>query len=408
MDNTLDALQIKIDEAKSLLTKQSREAIDAVNWKYVVQGMSDKYSVEQIEDLTTITELLLCGLIKTGDYPKELKNRMLLTDGGVDLLLNQLDLLIFKKIQVELENKILGKGVETPIYKPLVLDPRFISMPKDIQESIARSDWKNKIYEISKKYKINIEQMGILEDLIVKVIQNTIHPDKFEGEVNSKITISKDDISNLIKEINNNILLKIREGMKNKEVTAEEEKVPVPPYANITPKKVDIINDLTLPNINEKIVAGIEFSPLKRDELKDAWPVKKEETIPDMTIFSTPKNLMDDKLKSVNMDTWPTKISPSVKDTNIIHGVDTQSIMNDKLKNITMDIQIKPTTPIQSNTTIHGVNTQSIMNDKLKSVTMSDHTVSDYSTPKLSNPSLGSDNSINSSPKSHDPYRETF
>ncbi len=40
---------------------------------------------------------------------------------------------------------------------------------------------------------------------------NTIHSNSYENELASKITIPKEDISNLVKEINENIFKKIRE-----------------------------------------------------------------------------------------------------------------------------------------------------------------------------------------------------
>lgn len=345
-----DSLQIQIDEARTLLRKESREAIDAVNWKYVIQGINEKYSAEQIEDLTLETELLLCGLLKTEDYPKELQTRMLLTGGEVDLLLNQLDKLIFKKIQAELEKRISGKGVELETSKPLVLDPRFLNMPKDVQEAIARSDWRNKLYDISKNYQINIEQKGILEDLTVRVIQNTIHPDKYESEVASKITLPTEDIFRLVKDINENILKNIRYFMeggdtssKEQVVSSKEEVVPLPPYGKIITNDKLLITEEKPKNKIPMQVYGVEGSveaPIKvRDELKDAWPTKP--------------------------------INP---------------------------------TPIINNTP--KIVSKSMMDEKLKSVTMSDHTVSDYSIPKIS--TTQSDDNTKPDLKSHDPYREEF
>ena len=365
MDITTDLLQTKINEAKNFLPKESREAIDAVNWKYVISNMTDKYTSDQLEDLTTETELLLCGLIFPDEYEKQLTKKLLLTKEEVLILLNQLNELIFKKIQAELEKRISGKKIENSTSKPLVFDPRFINMPKDIQEAIANSDWRNKLYEISKNYKINIEQKGILEDLTVRVIQNTIHPDKYESEVATKIPLSREDINHLVKDVNENILKNIRTLMEGGSVITndkllinnekKEEEVPLPPYGKIiTNDKLLINNDISrdetpiIPTIKKESsiqvygVIGDEGTPIKvKDELKDAWP------------------------------TSPIKSTPSIN-------------------------------------SIPKTITKSIMDEKLKSVTMSDHTISDYSTPKITSPSSSSDGISNPSLKSHDPYREEF
>ena len=73
--NTVDLLQIKIEKARAELSEESRQAIDAINWKNVIVGLRAEkgYSFTQLEDLELETELLLCGLLNPEDYPKELE-----------------------------------------------------------------------------------------------------------------------------------------------------------------------------------------------------------------------------------------------------------------------------------------------------------------------------------------------
>ena len=108
MDNTIDTLQIKIDEARSKLSTETRLAIDDVNWKLTILEMK-KYSSEQLENLETETELLLSGILSPGAYKEELKTRMKLTETDVISLLNEMDKLIFKKIQEKLIENLSGK-----------------------------------------------------------------------------------------------------------------------------------------------------------------------------------------------------------------------------------------------------------------------------------------------------------
>ncbi|MCX6754573.1 MAG: hypothetical protein NTU81_01960 [Candidatus Nomurabacteria bacterium] len=373
MDTKVDLLKIQIEEARALLSKESREAIDSVNWKLVILEMNKKYSPEQLDDLSTETELLLCGILKPEEYQKEIQSRMRITNDDTNILLGELDRLIFKKIAEELKKKLERTAKTVFEKKPLILDPRFITMPKDIQEAIAGSDWKNKLYEISKKYKLNIEQMGIIEDITVKVIQNVIHSDKYEGEIISKIPLPKEEISDLIKDVNENIFINIREVMKKNEQekingsdmkVESEDKVPVPPYAKSSIELPAV--QTTIPKIEEVI----EIKKPTESVAQSASIIKKE-----------------DRLDYIEHIT--TKIETPVK-------------IKDELKDAW---EVKPSIPIPKSPI---VNTQAIsMGDKLKSITMSDHTVSDYSIPKISTPSPLPSNTV-SSPKSHDPYREEF
>lgn len=103
-DTPLDMLQIKIERAKEELPKETRHAIDSVDWRGVILGMREKkgYSFEQLEDLELETELLLCGLLNPANYPKELEKRMNLPKAQVDLLVNEMNEFVFKKIKNEL------------------------------------------------------------------------------------------------------------------------------------------------------------------------------------------------------------------------------------------------------------------------------------------------------------------
>jgi len=127
MDTPIDMLQIKIEKAKDTLPEETKRAIAAVDWRAMILSLREKkgFSYEQLEDLELETELLLCGLLDPKDYPKEIENRLKLPKAQVDLLVSEMNELVFKKIRDELikntEKKELfinkGEG-EAPLPNP--------------------------------------------------------------------------------------------------------------------------------------------------------------------------------------------------------------------------------------------------------------------------------------------------
>jgi len=109
MENTTDLLQIKIEKAKVRLPENTLNAINAVPWQAIILQMRETkgYSFEQLGELETETELLLCGLLNPENYRKELKDRMKLSDVQVNDLINEMNKLVFIKIKEEL---IRGTG----------------------------------------------------------------------------------------------------------------------------------------------------------------------------------------------------------------------------------------------------------------------------------------------------------
>ena len=327
MDNLTDTLQTKIAEARARLAKESVAAIDTVNWKLTILGMGKRYNEDQIDNLETETELLLCGITNPDDFPKELETRMHLSKEEVILLIGELDKQVFKKIQDELEKRLITKEKVTSS-RPVAIDPRFISLPKEVQNAISHSNWKETLYEIASSHRLNIEQMVILEDITVKVISNSIHPDKYESELASKITIPTEDISSLVSDINEKILSKIRELLKvQSSESGGDDDIPLPPYSNVEIKKdgeVKIESSPALGTYSSNFIVNI----------------KKKEEVPE-PVPSAP-------------------VAPKVEEEDI---------------------------PVPQKLNVENIS-KNIMEEKLKGVTVSEHSVSDHSIPKIKTPSL--------------------
>ncbi|TSC77982.1 MAG: hypothetical protein G01um101424_116 [Parcubacteria group bacterium Gr01-1014_24] len=124
MQTPIDLLQIKIEKARAALPAETLNAIAAVDWKAAILGMRAKkgYTFEQLGDLELETELLLCGLLAPGGYPKELENRMKISRAQANELVNEMNDLVFKKIREELikntERKKIFANKMTPPLRP--------------------------------------------------------------------------------------------------------------------------------------------------------------------------------------------------------------------------------------------------------------------------------------------------
>jgi len=232
MENNIDLLQIDIAKAREELSQESRNSIDSVNWRQIILGMNNKFSTEQLETLETETELLLCGLVETEDYPLELETRMKISKSEVSNLINELDLQIFKKIQEELVKRISENEKVIQNDKPLVFDPTFAGVPKNTQEGIARSDWKENLYKIGQKYNLSIDKMGLLEETTASVFKGVLARSQYENEIRNKVNPPEDKIKDLISEINEVVFQNIKDSMKIDRPTKNNMSVPLPPYKN--------------------------------------------------------------------------------------------------------------------------------------------------------------------------------
>jgi len=191
MDTPLDMLQIKIERARDALSQETRKAIDSVDWRAYILGMREKkgYSFEQLEDLELETELLLCGLLNSENYPMELEERMKIPKSQVDLLVNEMNEFVFKKIKDELiknseRREIFTKKIDTAVPSAVVdkNDSNILSKagieikesPMPLQQEELAPE-KEKIAPIKTK-----EEMPISSDILCSGVVNKIADKKEE------------------------------------------------------------------------------------------------------------------------------------------------------------------------------------------------------------------------------------
>lgn len=116
MEESKETQKKNIADAFALLPEEARSAINAVDWRAVVLSMREKrkYTYDQLESLETITEMLLCGLVKPEEYNRLIGIKMRLAQSEASSLAKELNDMIFKKIRVELVKRIDQNKELTP------------------------------------------------------------------------------------------------------------------------------------------------------------------------------------------------------------------------------------------------------------------------------------------------------
>ncbi len=104
MNDTANLLQIKIEEAKRQLPLETVNAISAIPWQASILKMRETkgYTFEQLGELETDTEMVLCGLLLPENYPRELEKNMGITKSQAMELVNYMNQEVFSRIRAEL------------------------------------------------------------------------------------------------------------------------------------------------------------------------------------------------------------------------------------------------------------------------------------------------------------------
>jgi hypothetical protein len=190
-----------------------------------LQTISKKYGLneEQIQTLGTETTLVLLGIIHLDEYEEILRKEIKISEEFIEKMILEINDSILKTIRPQLA-EVFNKNNE--LINGEELDERFNNLSKEARDAIEKSDYQIKIYEIGQKYNLTISQMGILGESTIKVMLGITPPDKFEESL-KELKISAEKIIEIVNDINDQILKKIREELvkninQNKEFEKKE------------------------------------------------------------------------------------------------------------------------------------------------------------------------------------------
>ncbi len=106
-----------------------------------------------------------------------------------------------------------------------VIKEKFDALPKSIQEIIISTHYQDTLIEIGKQYRLNVEQMGILERETTLVMMGLTPTKDFEKELTRELKVDNVKGFQVTKDINEKIFLKIRELLKLMNTPAGEKPV---------------------------------------------------------------------------------------------------------------------------------------------------------------------------------------
>ena len=230
MDN--EQLEKLIYERFKNLQPEIQAVIMDASYDQKIADISRGYSLtpEQMSNLELNTTFVLLGQTHPNDYKNVLVAKLGLPANVVSNIVNEVDTKILKNVK-GLIIKNFEDDEKGALSQDLLIDPRFSTLPVDVQNAIASSDYQKKLYDIGTEYKLPINKMASLEDITVKFITASISPTQYEGELALATDLPADKVSEIASKVNEQILKNIRTQMQ-KELTPQiaDDEVPLPPY----------------------------------------------------------------------------------------------------------------------------------------------------------------------------------
>jgi len=372
-------LQKKIAEYYLKLPTDAQITFASMKWMETLKKINTKYTLvgEDIKTLGTETTLVLLGIISTEQYVKALKEEISLPEDSITKMIGEVEDSVLKGVRSELDQTYaLNLRDAEKAERKLVVDPKFETLPKEVQEAIAESDYQKKLYGIGTKHKLQIEKMGKLEDITVKFINGKLSPSQYENTLGLEMDLEAEKVKDIATDVNELILKNIREYMKRQSEELKtgfedkDDEIPKPPYADAYTKASNPQTPASDPSQNK--------TP------EDQKP-----------IILTPVNI-----SSMYEDSGIEIIVEEKKEPSVV-------ITENKLdKLITREVKSELTPKENTFFKSSGID---ILKEKLEGITVSKNTVSDHDLSKISRESVPEPVKIPTPPvKTHDPYHEAI
>ncbi len=111
------------------------------------------------------------------------------------------------------------------------IEARLAELPEDVQRAILSNDWEQKVAGIAKAHNLHIDQTEKLGSETLLLMLGFTEPQDFASNVVSEVSVSKEEADKMAAEINTQVMLSIRESLKNGPPSAPA--APNPPATNI-------------------------------------------------------------------------------------------------------------------------------------------------------------------------------
>lgn len=200
-------------------------------------------------------------------------------------------------------------------YTPEQIEKKFESLPEDVKDAISSVETTNIILEIGKENKLQIDEMGELVDETGLVMLGFTKSEDFVSHIKNRLNVSNEIAEKLAREINEKVLLQIRESLKKMHEKPKEEEFS-PKTTPISPIE-EVGEDIIKPPLKDQLIKEeIKTQQLSDEDIFD----EKEERDKIMKELESSEKPLELKEQETGLIKKPTTSLTQPKEIDIIES----------------------------------------------------------------------------------------
>lgn len=127
-----------------------------------------------------------------------------------------------------------------------ILQEKFDLLPEELKNAITSVEVGGRITQIAEKYSLRIDQSGILDEEIIRVMVGITHPDLFLNKLKGRLGINTKTVEDIVRDLNTEVFLPVRKSLMELHEKADERETP-----EEHPSKEEILHEIENPTQNE-------------------------------------------------------------------------------------------------------------------------------------------------------------
>lgn len=156
---------------------------------------------------------------------------------------------------------------------------RYQELPEDLKSAMMSVSSAEIVYEIGKRYNLDIEKIGILAEEVGYIMLGLVEADNFVSDIKKLLVLEEGPALEIAREVNNKIFLPVRETLKNiygdnfpENITATEPKPKEEPAGIISQAAARPPESLPVQTPEEPAEAALEEPEPEKTETEEPAP----------------------------------------------------------------------------------------------------------------------------------------
>ncbi len=157
------------------------------------------------------------------------------------------------------------------------IEERLAELPEPLSLAIKESNWEKSVFDIGRKYDLQVDDIGNLQNELILVLTGIVHPDEFKKVIINEIGVDIEKAENIINDINQEVNQKIKDRIRKYFDEHQEDDLEDTKTEPKTIKIAGVTMGDNLDDDNEEITEN----EIKKDTQpeEEIVPIKEEKTV---------------------------------------------------------------------------------------------------------------------------------